>query len=557
MTARHKYRNDDGDMEFVPNVLRWGYAAAAMAEEGQSGRYEIVIDDPDMTLNFVGHRRYTIYEEESDDSNEILVDGITQAARIAHTGGDITNPDGRVWVLEVNDLNALWTYRVMTSDGHERPAETDVERMEWLAGTEELSYVEDVTLLSTDDPVSMDADDVRGRTTGQVADSCAQESGKNYWMTSEGTAGEIGAEIMLWYGADGLPVYDSPLALSNDPADLDMPDVNDGTATTYPIGSDTELRRDYARQYDQAYGEYQAGAKFIKAAENPYAPEITASHRDISYPAPEIKTAAKMKARLLRVLRDHATPDEVITTTIDLPDNKATSIRAGMRVPFKATHEPGYEEFRYLRVMSANPTPYGNRYKIKLELQGPGEAAPPPPWTCPLDSGIVATESKVYENLGSATTDDDGVIWYTNSNQTYFGVSSLPGWSYIDGPLPNTLSNGLGFPDYSPSGDAGGSSVVSTVAFILAGGAGTVTSHWGLYVGAGSNVVWEIVYRDASTPDASQDSGTFAVTGETTHVIDVPDLPGDAVSCYRMVRYVIGTPGGSGARFRDLEWAAA
>jgi hypothetical protein len=29
------------------------------------------------------------------------------------------------------------------------------------------------------------------------------------------------------------------------------------------------------------------------------------------------------------------------------------------------------------------------------------------------------------------------------------------------------------------------------------------------------------------------------------------------VSCYRMVRYVIGTPGGSGARFRDLEWAAA
>jgi hypothetical protein len=277
MTARHKYRNDDGDMEFVPNVLRWGYAAAAMAEEGQSGRYEIVIDDPDMTLNFVGHRRYTIYEEESDDANEILVDGITQAARIAHTGGDITNPDGRVWVLEVNDLNALWTYRVMTSDGHERPAETDVERMEWLAGTEELSYVEDVTLLSTDDPVSMDADDVRGRTTGQVADSCAQESGKNYWMTSEGTAGEIGAEIMLWYGADGLPVYDSPLALSNDPADLDMPDVNDGTATTYPIGSDTELRRDYARQYDQAYGEYQAGAKFIKAAENPYAPEITAS----------------------------------------------------------------------------------------------------------------------------------------------------------------------------------------------------------------------------------------------------------------------------------------
>jgi hypothetical protein len=551
MTARHKYRNDEGDMEFVGDVLRWGYTAAAQANEGQAGRYDIVIDDPDMVLDFVGHRRYTIYETASDDDNHILVDGITQAARIAHKGGDITQPVGRVWVLEVADLNTLWTYRVQTGSGNDRPDETDVERMEWLASTEEMSYVEDVTLLSTDDPVDMDEADVLGQTSGQVADQCAQESGKNYWLTSEGTEGEIGAEIRLWYGSDGLPDYASPLSLSNDPADLDMPAVNDGTATTYPIGADTELRRDYGRQYDAGFGTYQDGSKYIQASENPYAPNITASHRDISYPAPEIKTAARMKARLLRVLRDSATPDEVITTTIDLPDNKATQARAGMRIPFKATHEPGYESFRYLRILSASPTPYGNRYKIKLELQGPGEEVPPPPWTCPLDGSISATPEGFYPPLDGTVTDDDGLVWYSNSNVQYFPS----GWSYYDGPNPNEGCHGLGFADYGAAGgDAGGTGVNSVIGFVFAG-PGTIDTSMLAYGATNAAWEWAIFYRNGSG-NQTQDSATGFDAGDSVSV-PTGDLPEDAVSCWRFFQIKIGINiGGGGTKltFPGITW---
>jgi hypothetical protein len=376
MVARHKYRNDDGDLVYVPTVLRWGYNVGGQANEGQSPRVDVVVDDPDMTLDFVGHRRWIVYEDESDDASEIIFDGITQAVRIAHTGGEIENPDGRVWVIEINDLNTLWTYRVMTGADSQFDEQTDVERMQQLADSEEMGYFDDLTLISTDDPVTMDAFNGRGQTTGQIADTCAQESGKNYWISSTGTSGEIGADIFLWYGSDGLPDYTSPLSLSNDPADLDMPAVNDGTAIVYPLGKDTELRRDYARQYSGAYGSFQGGAKYIPDTENPYAPNITLSGRDINYPAPEITSRARMKSRLLRVLRDHATPDEVIKTTITLHANKASQLRHGMRIAVKATHEPGYEEFRYLRIMSATPKPVGQRYEIALELQGPGESEP-------------------------------------------------------------------------------------------------------------------------------------------------------------------------------------
>ena len=381
MTARHFYRFDPEDpVSEVPNVLRWGYSVTQSAEEGQAGAYEIVVDDPDMELDFVGHRRWIVYDDESVDANEIVVDGMTQAVRVAHKGGDITQPVGRVWTIEVADLNTLWTYRVMTgSDSQFADGQTDVERVEQVIGSEEMSYVDTVTFLSDESPVDMDEADHRGQTPAQILDSCAQETGKNWYLYSTGTIGGDN-DISVWYGKDGLETYTSDLSLSNDPADLDMPAVNDGSATTYPIGADTDLRRDYARQYSGAYGEYQGGAAYV--VDEATLGIITLSGRDTTHPAPEIKTSARMKRRLRRVLRDHATPDEVIKTTITLPASRVTQLRAGMRVAFKATHEPNYEDFRYLRVMSATYQQIGRRYEVALELQGPGAEVPVVPGGC-------------------------------------------------------------------------------------------------------------------------------------------------------------------------------
>jgi len=376
MTARHYYRFDqDEGVQPVPNVLRWSYTGSQNAEEGSAGMYEIYVDDPDMSLEFVGHRRWTVYEDASDDDNEVIIDGLTQAVKIAHSGADITQPIGRVWIIEVADMNTLWTYRVMTGSDAKFPAQSDVERVQQVADSEEMGYFSDLSFLFSGSPVQMDKLNGRGQTTGQIMDQCAQQSGKNWYIYSYGVHGEYSADFGLWYGRDSRTEYTSPLSLSNDPADLAMADVNDGTATTYPIGKDTQLRRDYARQYDGAYGEYANGAKYIR---NPAVSDlITVTHRDMVHPAPEIKSSARMAERLNRVLLDHATPDEVISTTIWLPANKASSIRPGMRVAFKATHLPNYETAKFLRVMSAQYKPvadkqFGDGYQIALEMQGPG-----------------------------------------------------------------------------------------------------------------------------------------------------------------------------------------
>lgn len=430
MVARHYYRFDpEEDTEEVPNVLRWGYALAQNAEEGQAGMYEVVVDDPEMSMDFVGHRRWTVYEDESEPGNQILVDGLTQAVSIAHTGGDITNPVGRVWTIEIADLNTLWTYRVMTGSDSQFPEQTDVERMQQLADSEEMSYFDDFSLLSTASPVTLDKLNGRGMNPAQVADTCAQSTGKNWYIYSTGTRGEVGADIGIWYGRDSLTAYESPLSLSNDPADLDMPAVNAGTATTYPIGADTVLRRDYARQYSGAYGEYQNGAKYVVNTET--LSQITLSGRDMTHPAPEIKTGARMERRLIRQLADHATPDEVVSMTVTLPANKVVQLRAGMRVFTTMTHEPGYEAGKYLRVMSAKPSPVGNWYTVALELQGPGSPGTPAA-SC---STVIAGGESNYE-LGLETDPNPTVgitpavntvlfAWLAAANQNSTGSTDM------------------------------------------------------------------------------------------------------------------------------------
>lgn len=374
MTARHYYRFDqDEAVAEVPGVLRWEYTGAQKAEEGEAGTYEIIVDDPDSTLDFVGHRRWTVYEDESVDDNEVVIDGLTQAVNVAHKGGTITQPQGRVWTIEVADMNTLFTYRVMVGADSQFPDDqTDVDRVLQVAESEEMGYFSDLTLVNAGSTVTMDEYDGRGQYTGAIMDSCAQQSGKNWYIGSYGVHGEYSADFFLWYGHDSLTAYESPLSLSNDPDDLDMPATDDGTTTVYPLGADTKLRRDYARQYSGAYGEYKNGSKYISQDANPYAPDFTVTGRDIAHPAPDIATATRMKARLLRQLRDASTPDEVISTTITLPANRVSQLRPGMRIAFKATHLPGYEEFRYLRILSTMPRPIGRKYEVAIELQGPG-----------------------------------------------------------------------------------------------------------------------------------------------------------------------------------------
>lgn len=551
MVARHRWRNDEGDLEWVDTVLRWGYVLGDRAEEGKPETVTVIVDDPDMTLDFVAHRRWLVYEDDSESEDDhIIFDGFIIQQEITHGGDEVTRPEGRIWTLTLVDLNTLFTNRAMTGSDATFPEQTDVERVLQVAASEEMGYFDDLTFVFAGDTEDMDERDGRGQYTGQILDECAQQSGKNYWIGSRGIIGE-GSELYLWYGPDSHSSYSSPLALSNDPADLIPGAVDDGSATTYPIGADTRLKRDGARVYSGAY--VQGEKHSVKRTDAGTLATFTVSGRDIVVPAPELKTKAKVIRRALRILEDHDTQDEVITTTIVVLGNKVSMIRRGMRISFTATHLPGYEDGRILSVLSAKPSPIGRRagfdvYSVALELQGPGSAAP---WACPLDGSISATPSQLYPPLGGTTTDEDGVIWYTSNNAVYFpGDASI---DFRDGPQPSATCHGFGFPDYGAGGgDAGGVSVGSTVGFVFAG-PGTASAVWANYNGT-FTIYWEVLYETASGI-AVQASGTMAAPD--TLVVDVGDLPGDAVSCYRQLTMRIDNSGtGNKGTFAGLTWAA-
>ena len=94
---------------------------------------------------------------------------------------------GRTWRIQLHDLNTRLSWRINVGNDCDRPAETDLARIAWLMGTNEMgSWLDDDdTYIDTGDAVDMDAVDYTGQAILDVADDCAQQSGRNYGLLWE------------------------------------------------------------------------------------------------------------------------------------------------------------------------------------------------------------------------------------------------------------------------------------------------------------------------------------------------------------------------------------
>jgi hypothetical protein len=373
MAARFYFRDGaDDTFEVTGRLSRVGWEVREQAEEGSAAMSTLVFDDPDMDFDIFAHRWCYIIEDTSESDDDVLFGGLIADQEIGREGGDSVEPLGRVWTVSVTDRNALWQRRVMIGTDCNRPAETDVERMQWLFSTTEANWATDpTTYVSTADPVAMDACDYRGQMMNQIVDDCAQASGKN-WYCYFARDGGGNLQVVVWYGRDTLAVYDSPLFLSNDPNDWLDAELADGSSLVWPISMDTKLRRDPSRVFSGVYLPYEGGAVYRQSA----ATWAAFAKRDFIASSLNVKTAAKATARAVRYLAELDEQDETISTTVELPAAKATMLRAGMRVPFRATHLPGFDdgEFHWCRVLSVSITPIaaGTQYRLSLELAPTG-----------------------------------------------------------------------------------------------------------------------------------------------------------------------------------------
>lgn len=424
MTQRHYLGLSTGTVEISDRIARVGWELTEKAEEGAVGSSTIDIDDPDMDLVIEPLRPYTVIEDESEATDNVIYSGYIAGRTVARVQGVNRRPVQRAVSAATVDANSKWNTRVMVGTDCKRKAENDTTRMAWLLTTSEAGFIDDAaSYVSAASPAAMDAVDYRGQYLNQVVDDGAQHTGKNWWLQRQETG--TGRVNVAWYGKDSLSAYASPLYLSNDLADMSRAAVDDGTSLVWPLGATDKLDIDPSRLYTGVYLRYANGTKAIYRRNpdvNDAGSPLYHVYRDYVADYPNVKTKAKAIARATRLLADLAEPDERITAAVELPKGKATMLRAGMRVQVKATHLDGYTSWRWLRVLSCTVSPVasGERYKLTLELQGPGQAAggpPPPPYT-----GSAIT---TLEQIAGTGADD---TWINDPWFTTTGDAAPGGW---------------------------------------------------------------------------------------------------------------------------------
>jgi hypothetical protein len=467
MSLHYIYSNaSNSTLDITAYCRLYRYSATTDAKEGSVGRSTLVVDDPDGILDFVGHRRLYTYEDLAVASNQVVHNGFIGGIQVSR--GPYRNGAGRIWTLALDDTNTLLNRRVMNGADANRPAESDVQRLEALIGRggntpmTELNTIDDSLYFSGVDPVQMDAVDYRTQNVGSgYINDCAQASGKNYFVWYRESLGEYS----FWYDFAASSNWSSLIRLSNV-----LSDVSAGS-NTFAIDLEQEavLDRDPTRVASGVmlpYDGVAVGSNTVSGTVYVQDQNTTNTFAAIDWLAPSlnVKTQAKAEARALRYLADAATQDDLIHASVKLPASNVNDILAGMRVEAKFSHLPGYETFTWMRCLSRTVTEISEdptrAYRLDLELD---------PIVTPL---CLACQNSVIESgnrdaisgwRDSGLTDLRGTTWSyvaTNPQHSANALTSpwTPGVDPIDalftwrlavgqaGAAPGTCGSSIGSP---------------------------------------------------------------------------------------------------------------
>jgi hypothetical protein len=372
----------------------------AEAEAGAVGAGNIVLDDPTSSIGHssdgvVGLKQFHMIETDGPSGQQRLFTGYIGDRRY-HRGTSDSLITGAARVIDATlyDINSFLAFRVFApvkldaTSSFVRPAETDLARIAaLLTNVDFLSdTLFDIGYIPDTGGILMDANDYTGSHPGDVLNSCAQASGRNYFVLYDEATGKY----VLWYDkwtTDGTAtiVYDSPLSLTNvlseasanaailltaTPGDTEVTlawYVGTG-GTTFIIEPDAVMTLDPSRVVSAVYLPYTGGTAYKTLPGTAH----TFAWRDMVAPSVAVKSLAKANALADRYLMDNSTEDNRLTLTVQLPSSAVTLLREGMRVQVHATHLPlvngGFTWCRVLQrtIRMDQDTPF--YYWIDLEL---------------------------------------------------------------------------------------------------------------------------------------------------------------------------------------------
>jgi hypothetical protein len=318
----------------------------------------LTLDDPTGTLDVTPLRAFAI--EEADCSKRRLFSGYVadrQQARGDGSHRSLILGAARTWDTTLVDYNnTMWQRVIRGSDGN-RPAETDVARINWIIGSAYTATVSDAGLISSTGPVNMDATDYRGRYPADVAADCGNASQKNYFVYFD----EATWHPAFAYFDPTSTTYTSTLQFSNVLSDVD-------SSTTFAATGVLDL--DPSAVYSGVYLRYAGGTVYRQNT-------TTLSDigiRDASIDEPDIKTRAAAIIRADAYLVAAGVEQKTLKIHTELPSTHVNLILPGQRVRVKFSHLTGYTSFAYARVVTRTVSQAEGSdkvYIVELECRNP------------------------------------------------------------------------------------------------------------------------------------------------------------------------------------------
>lgn len=422
------------------NFLKEGGSFNAVAFKCEYGSGGVRIEDPDGNLEIAGWETFTVDDLDASPTRVwtgYIFDKSLQRGELPPAGVN------RVHDCDIIDGNAALQFQVLHSNDAKRPAETDVERVQWLLTSEAITgngnqYVEDLGLVSTLNPVSFLDKDCRQSFANAVLRTLCEIAQKNAFGYIDEYTGRAG----LFYDKDESAVYVSPIRISNVIADVD------GITTFYP-DSEATLRQSGNERFGGVLFNWQGDPIYAQSA------STIASMNNIVRDAvisdeKQIGDAATAALEALSFLNTHANESQTISVTILMPSETVNLLYAGMRMEVKFTHFTGFEDFTWTRVRSKGVRTkavdvegtWTTLWEVDLELWVP---------PVPIDDGEViggpeCVPEASFAQLQSVNRNATGPLEY---NLVWLNSGDNPDSNHAPAPLTGLLEY------YLPSGSGG------------------------------------------------------------------------------------------------------
>jgi hypothetical protein len=329
------------------------------AADGSFATGTLQVDDPTGALTLANLAYFTVTETAC--SQPRCFTGYAYSISVAR--GVYRNGAGRLYTIEVADLNVLLHLRAFHAADAKRPEETITARMAWLMASVGMSglvydngYIGAVssTFLAGERDYRDDgyADDV-------LAD-CVVVARVFfvYWDP-------VALQPSLFFESPNAAINDSTLRISNVLADIDE-------TTTFWSYQSGELEAAGDDIYDGVVYTYPGGRIYRQLASTYTTYGI---HRDGRVNTDRARTAARASQQVDQYLSKHSGSTDTITCTVRLPAAKVNLLEAGMRVQAKQSHLPGFTNFTWTRVTRRTLilTEGTNEfYDVQLELSTAG-----------------------------------------------------------------------------------------------------------------------------------------------------------------------------------------